>query len=67
MRNPEWQELAALQGFPLDYLFYGSPTDVMKMVGRAVQIDLARAILSGIVADWTEKRTPAGESTTCKL
>jgi site-specific DNA-cytosine methylase len=50
MRNPEWQEMAAVQGFPSDYLFYGSPTDVMKQVGRAVPIPLARAILQGICA-----------------
>jgi len=49
MRQIEWQEAAALQGFPADYLFYGSPTDVWYMVGRAVQIDTARAILRGIV------------------
>jgi len=49
MRNPEWQELAAIQGFPDDYLFYGSPTDVMKQVGGAVPIPLAHAILRGIV------------------
>jgi site-specific DNA-cytosine methylase len=55
MRNVEWQEWARLQGFPEDYVFWGSPTDAMKMVGRAVQIDLARAILQGIVAEWEEK------------
>ncbi|MDE2102050.1 MAG: DNA cytosine methyltransferase [Patescibacteria group bacterium] len=63
MRNPEWQEMAALQGFPTDYLFYGSPSDVMKMVGRAVQIDLARAILQGIVDEW---KTPPAETTAGK-
>ena len=51
MRQFEWQELAALQGFPDDYLFVGSPTDTAKMVGRAVQIDLARAILQAICRD----------------
>jgi len=49
MRNFEWQEYADLQGFPRDYLFVGSPSDVSKQVGRAIQIDLGRAILGGIV------------------
>ena len=40
MRNPEWQEMARIQGFPEHYLFYGSATDV--------PIPLARAILEGI-------------------
>lgn len=48
LRQIEWQESAALQGFPSDYLFYGSPTDVSVMIGRSVQIDTARAILTGI-------------------
>jgi site-specific DNA-cytosine methylase len=46
MRNFEWQELALLQGFPTDYLFYGAPTDVVKQVGRAIQIDLGHAIIN---------------------
>lgn len=50
-RQMEWQEAAALQGFPSDYLFYGSPTDVSKMVGQAIQIDTGRAILRAIVAE----------------
>lgn len=48
-RQMEWQEAAVIQGFPEDYLFVGSPTDVAAMVGRAVQIDTARAILQAIV------------------
>lgn len=59
MRNPEWQEMASIQGFPSDYLFYGSPTDVMKQVGRAVPIPLARVILEGIVRD-AESRSATG-------
>lgn len=47
-RQLEWQEAAVLQGFPDDYLFYGSPTDVSAMIGRAVQIDTARAILQAM-------------------
>lgn len=50
-RQFEWQELAVLQGFPTDYVFFGSPTDVCIMVGNAIQIDTGRAILEAIVAD----------------
>lgn len=61
-RQIEWQEAAALQGFPDDYLFYGSPTDVALMVGRAVQIDTARSILQAIVNNAErEAKTPALE------
>lgn len=49
LRQLEWQEQAILQGFPTDYLFYGSPTDVAKVIGRAVQIDTARTILASCV------------------
>jgi site-specific DNA-cytosine methylase len=48
-RQLEWQELAALQGFPDDYIFCGSPSRVTKMIAQAVQIDTARAILSNFV------------------
>lgn len=48
-RQLEWQELAALQGFPTDYVFIGSPSRVTKMIAQAVQIDTARAILEALV------------------
>ena len=47
-RQMEWQEMADLQGFPADYVFFGSPTDVAKQIGRAMQIDTGRAILQAI-------------------
>lgn len=50
-RQLEWQEAARLQGFPDDYLFYGSPTDVWTQIGRAIQIDLGREILRAICRD----------------
>jgi site-specific DNA-cytosine methylase len=50
-RQLMWQEAAGLQGFPEDYLFYGSETAVWKMIGQAIQIDTGRAILEAIVAD----------------
>jgi len=50
-RQMEWTEAARLQGFPEDYLFYGSPTAVSKMIGQAIQIDTGHAILKAIVAE----------------
>jgi site-specific DNA-cytosine methylase len=58
MRQIEWQEAARLQGFPEDFLFYGSPTDVWTQIGRAVQIEMARVILEAIVAEWKEEAGP---------
>lgn len=54
-RQLEWQEGAALQGFPSHYLFYGCPGDVSRMVARAIQIDTGRAILKAIVRDWRKQ------------
>lgn len=48
VRQLEWQELAALQGFPNDYVFIGSLTKVVKQISQAVQIDTARAILKAL-------------------
>jgi len=50
-RQIEWQEMAAAQGFPADYVFYGSPGEVAKQIGQAIQIDTGRAILREIVRD----------------
>lgn len=54
-RQIEWQEAARLQGFPEDFVFYGSPTSVGQMVGQSIQIDTGRAILEAIVAERTAK------------
>lgn len=51
-RQLEWQEAAALQGFPANFVFVGNPGDVWKMIGQAVQIDTAAAILREIVKAW---------------
>ena len=50
-RQLEWQELAALQGFPSDYLFIGNPGRVAKMIGQAIQVDTGAAILRALCAD----------------
>ena len=60
-RQIEWQECAALQGFPTDYVFVGSPGTVSKLIGQAIQIDTGRAILQAIVAN--EEATPPCKST----
>lgn len=49
IRQIEWQEAAVLQGFPPDYVFYGSPTDVAAQVAPAIQIDVGRAIVTSMV------------------
>lgn len=52
-RQLEWQELAGLQGFPDDYTFIGSLTKTYLMIGQAVQIDTARAILQRFIEDFS--------------
>lgn len=45
-----WQEAALVQGFPDDYLFVGSFGGAARMVGRAIPIQVGRAILRAICA-----------------
>ncbi len=56
-RQLEWQELAALQGFPPDYVFIGASNRVGKQVGQAVQIDTARAILRALCVECRIEKT----------
>lgn len=42
-------ELAAAMGFPKDYLWYGSKTEVVRQIGNAVPVNTARAILSTMI------------------
>lgn len=51
-RSMQWQELAALQGFPDDYVFMGTPTRTVKMVAQAVEVRTGRAILEALCAEW---------------
>lgn len=44
-------ELARAQGFPPDYLFAAQHSRMEAMVGRAIQVDLGRAIWRAIVAE----------------
>ena len=38
------KELAAAQGFPDDYIFCGTKTEIVKQIGNAVPVNLARAL-----------------------
>jgi len=51
-RMLSWQEAAALQGFPDDYLFVGGQTRTQEMIGRAIPIPVGRAILTAICKEW---------------
>jgi len=53
VRVMEWQEAAALQGFPLDYCFAASWSRTWKLVAQAIPIYVGRAILRAIVEDWS--------------
>jgi site-specific DNA-cytosine methylase len=50
-RHVDWKELALLQGFPKEFIFWGSPQRVVKMIAQAVQIDTGRAILEALCRD----------------
>jgi site-specific DNA-cytosine methylase len=61
LRQLDWREAALLQGYPENYLFYGSQTEAWQMVANSVQIDTARAILQAIVADAIKSPAEATE------
>jgi site-specific DNA-cytosine methylase len=44
-------EAALLQGFPADYVFVGAFSRAWKMVAQAIQVDMGRALLEGIVRE----------------
>ena len=50
IRVLEWQEVALLQGFPLDYVFAASWSRTWKLVAQAIPICVGRAILQSIVS-----------------
>jgi len=47
-RVMEWQEAAAIQGFPEDYVFAASWSRTWKLVAQAIPIYVGRAILAAI-------------------
>lgn len=57
LRMLTWQEAARVQGFPDDYLFAASWTRTREMVGRAIPIQVGRAILTEICRE-AEARPP---------
>lgn len=50
VRVMEWQEAAALQGFPNDYIFAASWSRTWKLVAQAIPIQVGRAILQGMTS-----------------
>jgi len=60
LRCLDWQEAAALQGFPEDYLFAASYTRTWKMIAQAIPIQVGRAILAAICQAVETKQTAAG-------
>jgi len=63
MLQPE--ELAAAQGFPDNYLFKGTKTQVVKQIGNAVPCNLARALVlaaltqNNDISEYTKERKTA--------
>lgn len=51
VRVLEWQEAAALQGYPADYVFAASWSRTWKLVAQSIPIQVRRAILQAIVAE----------------
>jgi site-specific DNA-cytosine methylase len=47
-RHLEWQEAAALQGFPEDFVFVASQSRASKMIAQAISIHVGRAILQAV-------------------
>jgi DNA (cytosine-5)-methyltransferase 1 len=43
-------ELAAAQGFPQDYKFSGTKTDITKQIGNAVPVNLSRELALNILS-----------------
>ena len=43
------EELSAAQGFPSDYKWKGTKTETVKMIGNAVQVDIARALCTALL------------------
>jgi DNA (cytosine-5)-methyltransferase 1 len=46
----EPSELAAAMGFPEDYAFRGTKTDVTEQIGNAVPVHLAKALCERLLA-----------------
>lgn len=48
-------ELARAQGFPKDYKFQGTKSDIVKQIGNAVPVNLAKSLISALLEDYKSK------------
>jgi DNA (cytosine-5)-methyltransferase 1 len=46
-------ELARAQGFPDSYKFTGTKSDIVKQIGNAVPVNLAKALILSLLADYS--------------
>lgn len=53
-RSLEPNETAVAQGFPRDYVFKGSKTDIKKMIGNAVPCGMAQALALAVLSQDNE-------------
>ena len=44
-------EAARLQGFPDDFMWYGSKASIARQIGNAVPVDMARILVSAILKE----------------
>jgi DNA (cytosine-5)-methyltransferase 1 len=51
------RELAAAQGFPADYEFAGTKTEITEQIGNAVPVNLARALVESLLVNTTPALT----------
>ena len=49
LRRLTWRECAALQGFPADWQFQGTPTARFRQIGNAVQVDAVKALATALI------------------
>jgi DNA (cytosine-5)-methyltransferase 1 len=49
-------ELARAQGFPDGYAFQGNKSEIVKQIGNAVPVNLARALCSSLIEDYKPKQ-----------
>lgn len=52
-------ELARAQGFPEDYKFTGTKSDIVKQIGNAVPVNLAKSLIASLLADYKGKNKAA--------
>jgi DNA (cytosine-5)-methyltransferase 1 len=50
------REQARGQGFPDDYKFQGTKSDMVKQIGNAVPVGLAKSLIASLLADYAPKQ-----------